>query len=194
MLDQLLQIDQDLFLFLNGIHNSFWDEVMYWFSHKFFWVPFYALLLYLLIKHYGWKTGLILGVSVVVCFAITNTVSTEVFKKGIQRLRPTHNPQIKDLVHVVNNHRGGYYGFFSSHASNVFGLAVLIGLYLKPKIKYMLIGLILWAAIISYSRIYLGVHYPLDILCGAIFGSTIGWLTFWLTKKFVLTNKKFQTT
>lgn len=190
MLDQILQIDQDLFLFLNSFHSSFWDEVMYLVSHKFFWIPFYAFLLYLLIKTYGWKTGLILGITVVACFAITNTVSTEVFKKGIQRLRPTHTPQIQDLVHVVHNHRGGYYGFFSSHASNVFGLAVLIGLYLKPKIKYMLLLLILWAAIISYSRIYLGVHYPLDIICGALFGSLIGYFTFLASKKFILSKKE----
>lgn len=188
MLDKIISIDTDLFLFLNSLNSPFWDEIMYWFSHKFFWIPLYLFLAYLLFKKFGWRRALILFGLVIVTFAITNTISAEVFKKGFERLRPCHNPEISHLVHLVNGHCGGQFGFFSSHASNVFGLAMIFSLFLKKRIKWFSLAIFSWAGIVSYSRIYLGVHYPLDILCGALFGVSVAVLVFFIYVKFIHYN------
>ena len=96
------------------------------------------------------------------------------------RLRPCHNLEIANLVHIVNDHCGGQYGFVSSHATNTFALAVFVGLLVKQKVSWLSPALIVWAAIVSYSRIYLGVHYPGDVICGAILGAIIGKFVFML--------------
>lgn len=110
------------------------------------------------------------------------------FKDVFERLRPCHNPNIASLVHVVDG-CGGKYGFVSSHASNSFALALFIGLLLRKHYKYFLPLMVFWAALVSYSRIYVGVHYPADILGGAILGSLIGIFVYWLMKKL---NAKFN--
>lgn len=183
MLTYLLELDTDLFLFLNGLHNSFFDTIMYWISDRFFWIPFYGLLVYLLYRHYGWKKAAMLTGLILVTFALTNTLSVEAFKNVFQRPRPCHEDSLTNLVHLVDNHCGGNWGFVSSHASNVFGLAMLFYFFLSKRIKGFGLGIFLWAGLVSYSRIYLGVHYPLDILCGAILGILIGFLVFFSWKK-----------
>lgn len=185
MLDYLIQLDTDFFLFLNSLHNPFFDEVMYWASHKFFWIPFYSFLLYLLYKQFGLKKTMVLVGLVIVTFGLTNTISSEIFKKGFERLRPCHNDEISHLVHLVDHHCGGKYGFISSHASNVFGLAMLFSLFLKKRIKFFSLIIFLWASFVSYSRIYLGVHYPLDLICGAFFGISVALLVYFIYIKFL---------
>lgn len=187
MLETLLQYDTSLFLFLNKLHNSFFDEIMYWASHKFFWIPLYLLFVYLLYKHYGAKKAAILFGLIIITFALTNTISVEAFKKVFERLRPCHNEQIAHLVHLYKEGCGGQFGFLSSHAANVFGLATLMGIFLKGKIKYITWYVMGWASFVSYSRIYLGKHYPLDIICGAILGISTAWVVYWIVKKI---NKK----
>lgn len=186
MLEALLDLDTQLFLFLNGLHQPWLDEPMYWISHKFFWIPFYGLLTYLLFRFHGLKKAGVMVLVIVGTFAITNTISTEVFKKGVKRLRPCHNTEVSADVHLVHDHCGGQYGYFSSHASNVFGLALLMGLFFKRRIKYSMPLMLFWAAVISYSRIYLGVHYPLDILSGAIFGVLTAYLIYFGVNRFYL--------
>lgn len=105
------------------------------------------------------------------------------------RLRPCHNPEIADLVHTVNDSCGGKYGFVSSHAANTFALATFIGLVLKNHLKWMFLFMLIWATVVSYSRIYLGVHYPGDVLGGALLGSIIGFL---LWKTLVYFNNYFK--
>lgn len=188
MLDFILSLDTQLFLFLNGLHNSFFDTVMYWISHKFFWVPFYVFLVVLLYRFYGAKKGTVFTLLIVITFALTNTLSVEAFKNVFERPRPCHNELIQSQVHLVNNHCGGAWGFVSSHASNVFGLATLVFFFLKSRIKGIGWSIFLWASAISYSRIYLGVHYPLDILCGGLLGVVCAILVFQSAKQLKLIN------
>lgn len=175
MLNFLQNIDSDLFLFLNSLHNSAFDWLMYWISVKWTWIPLYAFLLYLIIREYKWKSLLIL-LFVAILITLSDQLSSHLFKNTVERLRPCHNPEIMGSVHLVRDHCGGLYGFVSSHAANSFALAVFLIGFLGRKFKYFTPLILLWAAIVSYSRIYLGVHYPGDVIVGGIFGAILGYL------------------
>jgi undecaprenyl-diphosphatase len=141
---------------------------MYFISQKFVWIPFYAFLLFLLYKKYKFQTIYLLFL--VLFLTVLSDQSTVFFKNYFQRLRPCHNPEIIEMVHLVKNYCGGTYGFVSSHASNTFSLAVFIIFYLRYSYRWITVSLVLWASVVSYSRIYLGAHYPLDVLAGAVWG------------------------
>jgi undecaprenyl-diphosphatase len=174
MLNHLQDIDTNLFLFFNSLHNSTFDFLMYWISVKWIWIPLYALLLYLIIREYKWKSLLIL-LFVAIMITLSDQLSVHLFKNTLERLRPCHNPEIMESVHLVKDHCGGLYGFISSHAANSFALAAFLIGFLGKKYKYFTLLIILWAAIVSYSRVYLGVHYPGDIIAGGIFGALLGY-------------------
>ena len=153
-----------------------------------FWVPLYLFLLYLTYLKFQRKVFLV-GIFIALLFLIGDQVSVKLFKDVFERLRPCHNPQIADLVHTLNGKCGGRFGFVSSHATNSFALAIFSGLLLRNIYKYLLPIMLFWAALVSYSRVYVGVHYPADILGGAILGTVLGILMF-LLMKFV--NQKFD--
>ena len=184
MNDILVEYDRALFLFLNGLNNSTLDFIMFWVSDSKIWTPFYLLLLYFLYKEFGFKGVLFASVMVVIAVALADQASVNLFKNVFMRYRPSHNLEIKDMVHIVNEYRGGMYGFVSSHAANSFVIATTVGKLLRN--KNALLALWLWAALISYSRIYLGVHYPLDLICGGFLGISIALLIASIAKKLKL--------
>jgi undecaprenyl-diphosphatase len=175
MLDFLDHIDRIIFLFLNGLHSTFWDQVMWWISERFIWLPLYLLITGYLIYRYKWKIIVIL-ILVALLITMSDQGSVHLFKEVFKRLRPCHNPEISHLVHIVKGHCGGKYGFVSSHAANSFAVASYSLLLIRN--RYYTIFIICWALLVSYSRIYLGVHYPGDILGGAILGIVLGYVVY----------------
>ncbi len=172
MLEFLINLDTKLFLFLNGIHSPFWDKIMWAFSSSGFWIPMYLLIVAYIIYKYKWKAVItLLFIALVVTLA--DQISVKAFKNVFERLRPCHNPELENLVHLVKNKCGGKYGFVSSHAANTFAVAFfLVKLFNHRNFS---IFIFIWAVLVSYSRIYLGVHFPFDVMGGAILGSIIGW-------------------
>jgi len=172
MFDKLLEFDRWLFLLINGAHTPWLDTVMKGFSAHHTWIPLYFLLLFLFFRNLSWKQALIAVGAVLLCFLLTDRASVLLFKDLFCRLRPSHEPTLEEIVRMLER-RGGLYGFVSSHAANLFGLATLCSLILRKKwLSWTLFALI---SIMGYSRIYVGKHYPFDVLCGALLGILIGW-------------------
>lgn len=194
MIEALEKIDQQLLLFLNGLHAQWLDPVFYLISYKLTWIPLYVILLIYAYRKAGWKFSLFLLLSVIVTVALCDLVSVQAFKNVFERYRPSHNEDIGHLVHLVRDFsgqevRGGYFGFISSHATNHFGIAVIIGLLMKPIRKEIFAILLIWAAVVAYSRIYMGLHYPADVIVGAFVGSIIGYTVFILGQ---MLNNRYQ--
>jgi undecaprenyl-diphosphatase len=176
------QIDQDLFLFLNGLHSDWLDPIMWWLSDKLIWIPLYAFILFLIIRKYQWRSvGILLSVAILI--AVSDQTSVW-FKNTVERARPSHVEELRQYIHTLHNYFGGPYGFVSSHAANSFALATFTSLFLSPFYKYYRISAFIWAFFVSYSRIYLGVHYPGDILGGAVLGILLAHLVYFLYRKF----------
>jgi len=175
LIEQLITWDKELFLFLNSHHNGFWDFVMWWMSNKLVWIPVYAYFVYLIIKFYK-KKSLIIIVFVALLITLTDQVSVHLFKDVFLRLRPCHDPSMASFVHIVHDKCGGQFSFVSSHAANYFGIALFLILLLRQRVRNITWPLLLWVAGIGYSRIYLGVHYPGDVIGGALLGSFLGYV------------------
>jgi undecaprenyl-diphosphatase len=169
-------LDQNLLLFLNSINSPFWDQVMYIISGRATWVPLYLAILVVLAFRYKRKFFVII-LMIIIAITLSDQISV-LFKNGFHRLRPCHEPSLEGLIHLVNGRCGGSYGFVSSHASNAFTVAVLSLLLIRK--RWFTYGMIFWALLVGYSRIYLGVHYPGDVICGSILGVLIGWGVYYL--------------
>lgn len=189
MLDTLIQLDIDLFLWLNSFHSAFCDQVMWAISAKYTWVPLYALVLFFVFRKQKWW-GLLTLLFMILLITAADQISVKVFKFGFERLRPCHNPALEGLVHIVNNKCGGQFGFVSSHAANSFAFAGFTAMFFNR--RWYSYSILFWAAVVSYSRIYLGVHYPADIIGGALLGLLIAAVLYVIYKKTAL--KKIEST
>jgi len=180
MLQQLKDWDQQLFLFLNGIHADVLDPVAFYLTKTEFWVPLFAFLLFLIFRDYK-KQAWFIVVGIIVSIVLSDQITSGLMKPFFARLRPSHEPSLEGMVHLVNGYRGGLYGFASGHAANTMGIAMFIFLLLRPKYSFAWM-MFLWAGVMSYTRIYLGVHYPGDILAGLLIGFACGYAAFLLQK------------
>lgn len=178
--DAILAADRTAFLAVNGVHDAAADVTMSYISDPWMWVPVYLLFLVLIKMRWGFR-GLWLSLPVAGLMVLcSDTGSVLLFKETVQRLRPCHAPDLQGLVHLVNGHCGGLYGFVSSHAANHFALATFMVGMLQRRPRWAIVLLYLWAGLISYSRIYLGAHYPGDVIVGAMYGTLIGGLAYGL--------------
>lgn len=179
MLDYLNDIDTDALLAVNGLHDMFQDALWWMVSAKWSSLLLVLALVWILL-HQNRRHALLVLLMLVLAFVIADQVSSGLIKHLVERLRPTHDPSLGDAVHIVNGYRGGMYGFVSSHAANSFAAATLIALIMRHRL--VTISLLAWAALQCYSRVYLGVHYPGDILGGIIVGVLAGWLVWSLMR------------
>lgn len=214
MLEQLIGWDKELMLAINHAHTPFMDVVMQIASYKYSIVPVCVLILYLLFfrqscalkscKGLGQscesydtegknssraniKRALLYLLAIVVTFAICDSGSTILFKHTICRLRPCHDPSMMDLVRMLE-YKGGQYGFISSHAANLFGLALVSSFAIRR--RWYTILIFCWAALVAYSRVYVGKHFPGDVICGAIFGLVVGLLVIYIVN--LLQTRHFE--
>ena len=188
MLENLLNIDKKITIAINGWNSPFFDFIMHAASNGITWIPVFLSLLYLLYRNYSKKEFIIILLFTALLITLTDQVSFQLFKEIFHRLRPCHEAELQGLIRTYNGECGGDYGFVSSHAANYFGIAVFNIFLLFKKYKVVIPLLLLWALIISYSRIYLGVHYFGDVLCGALVGSLIAIIVFNL---FLLIRRKY---
>lgn len=183
MLEELVKLDTELFVYLNGLGTESWDGFWMFYTTKFNWIPFYGLLLYLMYKRIN-NTKVFLYTLLIIVLMVTFTDQiTNLFKRIlVMRLRPCYNPEIENIIRLVKSTCGGKHGYFSGHASNSMAVAVFTSLMLRAKFKYIPYLLVFWAIGMGYSRIYVGVHYPLDVLSGMLFGAFSGFLFYKLYK------------
>ena len=185
MLDYILSKDIELLIFLNNLGTTQWDGFWLIITNKFSAIPLYLFLLYYTYINYGLKKTLSVLLFVALLITISDQTSN-LFKYGFKRLRPCHDEYVLHLIRLVKESCGGMYAYFSAHAANAFAIAVFFGLILKQQLKFILPLLIIWAFLTGYSRIYIGVHFPLDVLTGIFFGTLYGIIIYKLWKWFLL--------
>lgn len=187
MFDSLEQLDRSLFMGINSLHSNLFDAIMVYVTQIWVFIPLFIWWIYLIYSKYGVKKIFVLFGFLILLVALTDQSSYYV-KHSVKRFRPSHNLEIQDQVHIVDGYRGGQYGFFSGHAANTFGIATLLFFLFSEKNMWFRSIFFLWAGITSYSRIYLGVHYPSDILVGMIVGVVWALIVYELIQ---LTFKKY---
>lgn len=185
MIETLKQIDQQLMLLINrGLANDFLDVVLPLMRSKYFWAPLYLFLIVYIIKTNPFKRGLLTIAFLLITFALTDFISAGIIKESVQRLRPCNDPEIMAYIRNLVGCGSGY-SFVSSHASNHFGIAIFLSHYFMER-RWVGITFKIWATVISISQVYVGVHYPFDILLGAILGIGIAQLSFYLYERIKL--------
>ncbi|MEA1785040.1 phosphatase PAP2 family protein [Arenibacter sp. GZD96] len=188
MLNELLHLDKELFLFLNNLGSSTWDGFWLWITKTWGSLPVYVLLAWLSYRSLGLKRFLVLLVAVTLLILVTDQFSSFV-KLGTHRLRPCYDASLNGLMRLVKASCGGRYGYFSAHAANATAVAVFFVHILGKDVRYFRAFILLWAFLVAYSRIYIGVHFPLDMLSGIGVGALLGWIFARLFLKFIEDTK-----
>ena len=169
-------IDSAILLWINGHYASWSDSLMWVVSQTMTWIPLYGLMLGLIVwKYRNWKPVVLILLGFVVAVGLSDFIASGILKPLVCRLRPTHEPAI-DPIHLVKGYTGGLYGFCSSHAANTMSCALLFSLLWRKKIATT--GLMTWVALVSYSRVYIGVHYPSDVIAGWLVGALLAVLVY----------------
>ena len=182
-------LDIQLLLLINGLSSPFLDNLMWTFSSKLFGVPFYLIFIFILFKNKPFRSAITCTFLLVLVVVLSDLTAKYCFKEIFQRFRPSHNLILKDQLTFLNKpdgtfYIGGLYGFISSHACNMFALSFLFYKYIKKKFPKSIWLLLFWASLISFSRIYLGVHYPSDVIVGGIVGIVIAQFLYYLSNEF----------
>lgn len=183
MLENILEYERSLFLYLNSFKSPIVDNFMWLYSGKIIWIPLIVLFLYVFVKRQKWQQTLLVLIAIALVILFCDQFASGVCKPLFHRFRPTHHPEFMDQVKTVFGYRGGRYGFISSHAANAFGYAMLMSLLFRNKLFTVVI--FCWAILQAYSRIYLGVHFITDIIPGIIVGLFFGWFVFWIITRFI---------
>ena len=172
MIEYLNNLDSSVFLFFNGIRAHWLDMFMLLSSDRFVWVPFYAVLLFVIFRGAGWRAAILFTIGCALAITFTDQLCASIIRPAAVRMRPSNlmNP-LSEFAHIVDDYRGGDYGFPSCHAANSFALATFMALFCRR--RWFVITMFGWAFFNSYTRLYLGVHYPGDLLVGALVGSVL---------------------
>lgn len=177
-IEGILPIERDLFFVLNGSDSLILDNIMWTLSGRFVWIPLFLFIIFILFYKTPRKQGFLVALFLILVFVASDQVSSSLFKPFFERFRPTHHPDFKEFVDIVNSYRGGRYGFISGHATNSFGLAVFLSLVFRY--RWLTILSLFWATLNSYTRIYLGVHFISDIIAGMVVGTLLAILSYYL--------------
>ena len=174
-MEEIIQFDKQLLLMVNGSDSVFLDYVVLTLTNAKTWIPLYLSLFYVVVMTHkpNWRDILLILGAAGLCVLLAGTVDDSIVKPLVARWRPTHDPEIGMLVDVVNDYRGGNYGFFSAHASNTFSIALFFSLLMRHRL--FVIFMVSWSLINCWTRLYLGVHYPGDITVGLIWGAIVGY-------------------
>jgi len=180
-LDQIIEYDKELFIYLNSFGSEPWDQLWMIITNQFSWIPLFLLLFYFIFKAYGWKKGLVL-VFVAGALVAFSDQFVNLIKNNVGRLRPNNDPTINELIRILKRPRG--FSFVSGHSTTSFAITTFMILTLKKYYKYPYL-LLIWPILFAYSRIYVGVHFPIDIFIGMLVGILIGLLFYKLSLYFL---------